>query len=178
MTILARGQRVVLTPLTPADLLWLVHWEQDPEVARFAGQRFHDLAAAHAWWRTVDADPRHVVLAVRTPAGRMIGDVELVDISWVRREAELRIRIGDRRYRGLGLGRDAVQAAVGYAAGIGLEQLFLRVDVRNVAALRCYRAAGFRRLGRLRAGRHQADGLVDMYLMARSLGAGRAAGQS
>ncbi|GAB6877252.1 GNAT family N-acetyltransferase [Thermaerobacter litoralis] len=169
MTILARGQRVVLTPLTPSDLPWLVRWEQDPEIARFAGRRFGNLAEAQAWWRAVQADPRHVALAVRTPAGRLVGDVELVEINWVRREAELRIRIGDRTLRGRGLGRAAVEAAALYAARLGLRHLFLRVDVRNVAALRCYRAAGFRCLARLRAGRRKADGVADMYLMGRSL---------
>ncbi|QIA27981.1 GNAT family N-acetyltransferase [Thermaerobacter sp. PB12/4term] len=171
MTVQIRGQRVVLTPLTPADLAWLVRWERDPAVARFAGQRFDSLAGACTWWQAAQADPRHVVLAVRLPSGQVIGDVELVEINWVRREAELRIRIGDPRYRGRGLGRDAVRAAARYAAGIGLKQLFLRVDVRNVAALRCYRAAGFRSLGRFTAGRRKADGLADMYLMVRALDA-------
>ncbi|ADU52302.1 GCN5-related N-acetyltransferase [Thermaerobacter marianensis DSM 12885] len=170
-----RGPRVVLTPLAPSDLPWLVRWEHDPEVARYAGRRFRDGAEAWAWWRAAQADRRRAVLAIRTPAGQLIGDVELVEINWARREAELRIRIGDRAYRGRGLGRAAVEAAARYAAGVGLQQLFLRVDVRNVAALRCYRAAGFRCLARLRAGRRKADGLADMYLMARPLAQARAA---
>ncbi|HEY8552311.1 MAG TPA: GNAT family N-acetyltransferase [Thermaerobacter sp.] len=168
-TVPIRGPRVVLTPLAPSDLPWLVHWERDPEVIRFAGRRFRDTGDALAWWRSVQADPRRAVLAIRTAAGRLIGDVELVEINWTRREAELRIRIGDRAHRGRGLGRDALEAAARYAAGLGLRQLFLRVDVRNVAALRCYRAAGFRCLARLRAGRRKAEGVVDMYLMVRAL---------
>ena len=164
-----RGRRVALSPLAPSDLPWLVGWEADPEVTRFAGRRFRDTAEALAWWRAVQADPRRAVLAIRTAAGRLIGDVELVEINWVRREAEVRIRIGDRAHRGQGLGRDALEAAARYAADLGLRQLFLRVDVRNVAALRCYRAAGFHRRARLRAGRRRAEGVVDMYLMVRLL---------
>ena len=165
----------MLTTLAPADVERLAGWEGDAEVTRFAGRRFGQPAGAWRWWERVRSDPRHRVLGIRTADGRLVGDVELADINWARREAELRIRIGDRRFRGRGLGRDAVRAAVAYAARLGLRRVFLRVDVRNVVAIRCYEAAGFRRQGRLWAGRRRAEGVSDMYLMVRDLTPERAA---
>lgn len=176
MDVVSAGNRVVLTALDPRDLEALARWDEDPEVARYAGRRFAGPAAALQWWRQARADARHVVLAIRTRDGRVIGDVELVHINWLRGEAELRIRIGDRRFRSRGYGREAVEAAAAYAARRGLRRLYLRVDARNQQAIRCYLRAGFRKRGRLKAGHRRAAGVADMYLMERILAVAAASG--
>lgn len=178
MDIVSSGQRVVLTALGPRDLETLARWDEDPEVTRYAGKRFADAAAVGEWWRQARADARHVVLAIRTRDGRVIGDVELVQINWARREAELRIRIGDRRFWSRGYGREAVEATAAYAARRGLWRLYLRVDARNERAIRCYLRAGFRKRGRLVVGRRQGAGMADMYFMERSLVPAAAAGHA
>lgn len=177
MDVVSAGNRVVLTALDPRDLETLARWDEDADVTRFAGRRFAGLAAALQWWRQVRSDACHVVLAIRTRDGRVIGDVELVHINWLRGEAELRIRIGEPRFRSRGYGREAVEAAAAYAARRGLRRLYLRVDVRNEPAIRCYLRAGFRKSGRLKAGHRRAAGVADLYLMERILAMATASGE-
>jgi RimJ/RimL family protein N-acetyltransferase len=46
-----------------------------------------------------------------------------------------------------------------------LDSIDLRVATWNERAIRAYERCGFRRLGRLRAGPRESDGLEDLWLM-------------
>ena len=61
-------------------------------------------------------------------------------------EVELARLIVEPMMRGRGVGRRLVAALVEKAALTGLSGVILRVDPGNAAAVRCYRACGFRDL--------------------------------
>jgi RimJ/RimL family protein N-acetyltransferase len=65
--------------------------------------------------------------------------------------AELGIVIGDRTRWGQGYGQEAVQLLLDFAfTEMNLHRIYLRVDVNNTYAIRCYENCGFVEEGRLR----------------------------
>lgn len=87
-------------------------------------------------------------------ADRVIGEVEIFDIRRGERTAELRIGIAQAGDLGRGYGRRVLKLVLGYARDhLRLQDTYLRVQERNLRAVACYRAVGFRPVGRL-TGRH------------------------
>ncbi len=81
---------------------------------------------------------------------RIVGEIELMNISWRLHMGEMRILIGEKDLWGKGFGTDAVQTFVrGVFESTTLEEIFLRVDEENKRARRCYAKAGFRPQGRV-----------------------------
>lgn len=160
------GERVILRPLTTSDLPLLWRWNADPELNRLAGEKFARLRDARDWLLNLLKNPRRLGFAVETHDGRVIGDLELEDINWVRRTAELRVCIGEKDCWGQGYGSDAIRTAARLALGpLGLRSLYLRVQRRNRRAIRCYGRCGFRSEAILRAGRRRGQGWDDILLM-------------
>ncbi|MFO7245446.1 MAG: GNAT family N-acetyltransferase [Thermaerobacter sp.] len=160
------GERVVLRPLTPADLPLLWRWNADPELNRLTGDKFARWRDPRAWLVHLLRSPRRLGFAVETHQGRVIGDLELEDIDWRRGTAELRVCIGEKDCWGKGYGSDAVRVAARHALGsLGLRTLYLRVLRRNRRAIRCYGRCGFRCEAVLRAGRRRRQGWDDLLLM-------------
>lgn len=86
-------------------------------------------------------------LLVAGGAGRVAGYAAL----WLEGpDAELGDLAVARDRRRSGLGRALVEAAADEARDRGAERIFLQVRESNEAALRLYRSAGFRRIGRKR----------------------------
>ncbi|MCL6614902.1 MAG: GNAT family N-acetyltransferase, partial [Firmicutes bacterium] len=105
------------------------------------------------------------LFAIEDDEGRLIGDLELDHISWRRREAELRIRIGEKERWNEGYGTDAVRTLLALAFGrMKLRRVYLKVYRFNRRAIRCYEKSGFRKEGILRR-RDGAAGWKDIILM-------------
>ncbi len=80
-----------------------------------------------------------------------IGFVALDGIQWSHGEAWLGIGIGERAYRGQGLGTEAVRLTLQYAfTELNLHRVSLSVFEYNPRALRSYEKAGFQVEGRER----------------------------
>ncbi len=125
------GTRVRLRALSATE--HAVVWRgllAEPEVARWLG----------------DGGPpaSRLTLAIeRREDGALIGGVALCDLT-EDGAAELVIAIADPLARGRGLGREAIALLVGHATeGLGLREVYLRVQADNRRAVRCYLACGF-----------------------------------
>lgn len=141
--------RVNLRPLTAEDLPHLLRWDADHDIRQaLGGSRFeHD--PPHVWLRRF-RHGRGLAFAITGPDGDLLGDLQLQDINWHRREAELRICLGKKRDWGHGLGTEAVAMALSIAFfRLRLRQVYLRVYASNRRAIRCYVKCGFRKVGRL-----------------------------
>jgi RimJ/RimL family protein N-acetyltransferase len=167
---------VAIRPLCPGDASRFLEWAADPEVRRhFLGE---NAPAGGLDWVPGSPGPAgigtsrpasHVVRAIveRGPAGeRLLGWVELRDLNWRRRTGELRICLGDPATWGRGCGTAALRLFLDQAFGTwNLASIHLRVATWNTRAVRLYERCGFRREARLLAGRHEADGIEDLWLM-------------
>lgn len=138
------GQRAALRPLLDSDMPYILSWNEDPEVRRLVeGDYPGTVETAPAWAREVrrNRQKRYYIITVDA---HPIGDVELDHIAWRSGEAELRIRIGEKRYWNQGYGTDVILTLLRYAfTELGLQRIYLRVFSDNQRAINCYRKCGF-----------------------------------
>lgn len=160
---------MTLRDLAPGDWARIWAWEADEEILGYLGKKGLTAALGDiAGDRRILTGSRRRVFAIEAH-GASIGYVELREINWRRRAAELRICIGEKAYWGRGYGTAAVRQlmAWGFEAA-GLEYLYLRVYRDNRRALRCYEKCGFRYEGILRAGGRTPEAIVLMGIRRRS----------
>ncbi|MEU5954370.1 GNAT family N-acetyltransferase [Streptomyces sp. NPDC047525] len=132
-----------LRPFAVADAATVASWPASAgEVALWCGLRDFPVAArVIAGWQ-LDGDVRGCVL---TAGERLVGYGE-VWCDAEEGEAELARIIVAPGARGEGAGRVLVRGLTELALRAGFAEIFMRVHPENSAALRCYRAAGFRQV--------------------------------
>ncbi len=134
------------------DVHQLMIWDNDPGLSQLTGKKFDHRDNEEAWWSQVVRDRSRLVFAIVDDQGRLIGDVELQQILWRAREAELRISIGDKNSWNRGYGTEAVDEMLAAAFGLlSLDRVYLRVRVDNPRAIRAYQKSGFRTVAHLSA---------------------------
>lgn len=149
------GTNVRLRALERSDLEDLRAMVNDPEVMRFSNsyRPISDVEQA-AWLEGVVKNANAVWFGIedaRRGASRLVGTCCLVDIDWIGRKAELRVRLGDPDSWGGGLGTEACALLVQHGFfELNLERIWLRVFDHNARALRLYEKLGFVVEGRLR----------------------------
>ncbi|MCL5064663.1 MAG: GNAT family N-acetyltransferase [Firmicutes bacterium] len=152
MIITLTGDEKRIRSLRQDDLDILREWDSDPELQQLTGRKFDADEEMTGWWTAVERDRSRLAVAIVDNEGRLIGDIELENVSWRAREAELRIAIGDKTYWNRGFGTEALTEMANVASEqLGLKSLYLRVSEKNVRAIHSYRKVGFRKVGRLSA---------------------------
>lgn len=144
------GRQLRLRPLLLADLKHMVVWNGDAELQSFVDCDLPvDLTDLEEWYRTNVPDRHYQIFGIEKE-GRLIGDLELDHINWRKREAELRIRIGDKQFWGQGLGSEAL-CLIFYHLFMErqFQRIYLRVYEFNKRAIRCYLKNGFKQTGLL-----------------------------
>ena len=143
------GLNLRLRPLMIQDLPKLIIWNQDPEVQFFVDCDFPvELGKFELWYRSNLPDRHYQIFAIETIDGCLIGDLELDHICWSRREAELRIRIGEKAFWGKGFGTEALELILKYVMEEkNFNRIYLRVYTFNYRAIRCYLKNGFKQIG-------------------------------
>ncbi len=147
------GRRTLLRPLRESDLEKVKEWDDDHEIIEWTGKKFNSRADLRGWLRESCLRRSRWALGVMTVNGRLIGQVELDDISWQRSSAQLKLCIGDKNYWDRGYGSDALQTFLEHVlATTNLSYIYLRVQAENERAIRCYEKCGFVKEGILPAG--------------------------
>jgi RimJ/RimL family protein N-acetyltransferase len=148
-----RGKAVHLRALVREDRETLRSFINDPEVLA-ASNVYRPISDVQqdAWFDAAMKSDTQAWFGIATAESReLIGTCCLVDIDWVGRGAELRIRIGDKRAWGKALGGEACALLVEFGfRHLNLERIWLRVFARNARALAMYEKLGFVVEGRLR----------------------------
>ena len=149
--VVAAGPRLRIRHKLRDDAIDEYAWRRDPENARLNGMppfregfaRFlqvfeYDLAFGQA-------DRAH--FAIETPDGVHIGSIMYYNADHGSEAAEFGISIGDRRFRGAGLGREATITFLRYAwQAFPFRTFYLHTLDWNERALNCFRACGFNEL--------------------------------
>ncbi|MDK2882329.1 MAG: hypothetical protein PWP58_665 [Bacillota bacterium] len=160
-------ERIRLRPLTPQDLEKMAAWDGDEEIRFLLGLHLEEGKSTyrkHCENLLGTADSR--LWAIEVFPDRFIGEVELSQITWRTREAELKICIGNPTYRGRGYGTAAIEAVLALAFNeMKLTRVYLRVYHYNHRAIRCYLRCGFRKEAVLRNRKRFRGRNYDVYLM-------------
>lgn len=136
-----------MRPVVEGDLDKLVQWDNDPEITRWAGKRFEQDEDAREWYLAGNGLQRRT-FGIEASSGELIGEIEVINISWRLHTAEIRLFIGKKDLWDGGLGEESVRALVcGLFRTTSLTQVFLRVDQQNRRARRCYAKVGFKPRG-------------------------------
>lgn len=147
------GKRVWLRPVREKDLPQLIKWDSDQEINHWAGKKFSCRDEARRWYLE-GRTPDRRTYAIETRERELIGEIEVMNISWRLHMGELRIFIGKKELWGTGIGAEAVYAFVeGLFQSTTLKKIFLRVDEKNLRAKQCYLKVGFKPRGRVKFGR-------------------------
>lgn len=164
------GQHILLRALRRADVEQLRSYVNDPQVMRYSNTFWPiDDERQERWFLNISQAEHAVwfgIVDIRVTERLLIGTCCLVDIDWIGRQAELRIRIGESSVWGEGLGTEAVQLLLSYGfEHLNLERIWLRVLASNVRAKRLYSRFGFREEGCLRRAAFLAGQFEDVFLM-------------
>ncbi len=162
------GSRIQLRPMAFGDLELMVGWNRDQELQSFVDCDLPvDLHELERWYCSNVPGRNYQIFVIETLAGVVIGDLELDHINWSLREAELRIRIGNREYLGRGYGGEAIGLICDHLFTTKrFRRIYLRVYDFNIRAIRCYLKTGFKSVGILQRHQNQWKDIILMELNA------------
>ena len=138
------GPRVILRPLELRDLEKSRTWVNDQETAALllrvlpVSEREQE-----RWFENICTQPDRYVWALEVD-DNYIGNMGLYHVDLIHRRAEIWTLIGEKTWRGQGLGRESMALLLDYAfLGLGLNKVYLHVDQENVIAQNMYKKFGF-----------------------------------
>ncbi|MGN6378618.1 MAG: GNAT family N-acetyltransferase [Gaiellales bacterium] len=143
------GELAALAPLRVEQAPDWARWLNDPDTTRYLyGRRERppghvSLEEMVDWGRRMLADPWRMAVAIESAAdGTVVGNARLVPM--LRGRARYSIVIGEADHRGRGLGTEATRlmCRLGFSH-MGVREIVLDVDPRNLPAVAAYRRAGF-----------------------------------
>jgi RimJ/RimL family protein N-acetyltransferase len=148
------GGKIRLVAISTEYLQLYKRWINDPEVAGFLGTIGFpfNLKEERHWVEGSLASGDSVAhFTILTKKGKAIGNISLMEIDYLHRNAQLGIMIGEKAYWNRGYGADAIDTLLEFAfSTLGLHKVELRLGVGNKRALACYRNCGFKIEGRKR----------------------------
>jgi len=142
------GKDVYLRPLEVSDVDGpYLAWLNDHEVTRFleAGHTPSTRESLRRYVESAANAPDTVMLAIVDKASDAhVGNIKLARIHPLHRRADMGIMIGDKRVRGRGYGREALELILDYAfERLNLNKVYLGVDAENTGAVTMYERVGF-----------------------------------
>ncbi len=164
------GERVALGPFRRDLLPLYTRWFNDFSVTLpyllNLGPR--TLESRQAWYDRIAAgEPGRVDFTIYERLTlRAIGWTNLDAIDHAQRRAQYNICIGERDCWGKEYGTETTILMLDYGFTIlGLHNIMLQVDSYNERAIRCYRRAGYKEIGRRREARRVRDRVYDRVFM-------------
>lgn len=144
--------KISYRPLTAEDSSLRMKWLNDPEVNRYLGHQVRkgtDESFHRKWMEEYLAEKTREILIILAD-GKPIGQVGLIDINLLDKNAALYIVIGEAEYRGKGIGKEAIRYILDYAFNkMKLHRIWLEVHEDNIAGIKCYTDCGFIEEGHL-----------------------------
>lgn len=159
---------VVLRSLKESDI-WLLHkWINDPDVIQYTNSyRPISEMEQKEWFYNTAYFKNHYVFGIEHIADKtLIGTCGLYDFDGVARKAELRMKIGDVAYRGMGFGTEALKQLISFGFNdLNLNKIWLRVLSHNTSAVKLYKKNGFVNEGLLRQDMFLKGSYCDLHIM-------------
>jgi RimJ/RimL family protein N-acetyltransferase len=151
------GEIVMLREYKREDLQYIRKWVNDPEVVDNLSDIFlipHSVDVTEDFLNSALKGSRQntysfVIAARETEA--YIGQVDLMNIDWKNRSAEVGIVIGEAENRGRGIGSETLRVLQEFVFNrLNMNRLQIIVHSYNTRAHQCYLKSGFKEEGRMR----------------------------
>ena len=144
------GDRVYLRPYHPDDLDFFYNGLYIFETRTLTGlKRVYSKEFMGEYFAKISNDESRIFLVIADKENdALIGDVELNDIDWMNRSANIRIQISNENYLSKGFGTEAMRLLLDYGFGVyNLHRVELEVYSYNHRAIKAYEKLGFKQEG-------------------------------
>lgn len=136
------------------DINLIVKWLKKREVNHYMSSKVRNgttLEHEEEIFKTQVIKKKTRIMFIIQDEEKPIGNVDLVDIDLIDKNAMLAIMIGEDGYRGKGIGGKALDFITKYGfEELGLHKISLQVNTDNIPAVKCYQKFGFIEEGRLK----------------------------
>ncbi len=146
------GEKIYLSPTNLEDVEKFTEWLNDFEITDYLG-RSHYLITLENERKYLEETPQNEIafVIVTINESRLIGRISLKNIDHINKEATLGIFIGDKEFRNVGYGTEAIRLILDYGFNyLNLNNIKLDLMEFNEKALKCYKKCGFKEYGRRR----------------------------
>lgn len=145
-------------------------WLNDQEVNRYLGHQVRegtDKLFHQKWFDKYEVDESRKIFLIELN-GKPVGQVGLLDINPLDKNAGLYILIGEKKYWGKGIGSKAMEFILDYGFNkLNMHKIWLEVHARNKNAIKLYEKFGFVIEGVLKDNVLYEDGYDDEIRMAK-----------
>lgn len=142
------GNRLYLSPMSVEDAAIYVKWLNDPTVSENIGMdtKITTLESEKEWLK--ENQNKYNFAIVLKESDKLIGNISLIEVDLVHRNAVLGIFIGDDSNRGKGYGKEAIKLLLEYGFNnLNLNNIMLSVYSFNKRAIKVYESLGFKKFG-------------------------------
>jgi diamine N-acetyltransferase len=166
-----KGKGATLLPFDTSLAPLVRTWINDEAVRRGIGTEGPVSDFEHErWYRNAMEDRSQRIFIIGMGEGfeaKPVGLIGLRGINWRARSAEFWIYIGDSSASGKGIAYEASRMLLGFAfRTIGLNRVYLYVDITNERAIRLYKKLGLKQEGVCRQAAFAEGMFVDRILFA------------
>ena len=143
------GDKVYLSPMNSDDYLKYTEWLNDYEIAKGVNQYVNMVTiTGEKEWLEKGVNEKYNFAIVCMKDDELLGNISLMNVSFIDKTAELGIFIGNRNYHSNGYGSEAIMLLLNYAFNhINLNNIMLKVYSFNTGAIKAYEKCGFKTFG-------------------------------
>ena len=120
-------------------------WWKNSKVREFSNIKRSDLEKEKKWFDNYSKNKSKIFFTIIFNK-KPIGVVGLTNIDRENKHAEIFVAIGEDEFRNREIGREAVNFVADYGfKKLNLHKIKISANTKNIAAIKCYLAAGFKK---------------------------------
>lgn len=171
MMILQENNNINIRALYQEDESLILKWKENENLRNMIGTNFPINELEHQkWFENKMLDKNGRIFIIEENFQVPIGLIGFNKIDWINRNAELFIFIGDKQYRGRGIGEKATKKLIEFASdNLNLVMIYLKVFSFNSSAIKLYEKLGFCIDGKLRKSKYFHGEYYDTVFMSKIL---------
>lgn len=160
--------RVRICPCEMEDFLKTRSWINDDYMREMTiNRKIVTEFEQKMFYENIINDSTYLLLKIETIKDeKFIGCGGLKKIDNINQNAELWIYIGEKDYRGIGLGYEATELILKYGfEWLNLNKIYLEVSAKNDSAIKMYKKIGFKKEGELKEHKYLKGQFVDLIIL-------------
>ncbi|NLZ54668.1 MAG: GNAT family N-acetyltransferase [Thermoanaerobacteraceae bacterium] len=155
---LCKGEKTNLRSIKATDFSKIIKWQRNELLKQYIGNKLPMSFKECEIRYLASSNFMNRIFGIEDKNGNLIGEIEINQIKWRDKQAELFLYIGEKDLWGKGYGCDALNTFLNYIFNEkNFKYLYLRVYEHNIRAIKCYEKCGFKRRGILRFNKKKID---------------------